>query len=72
MYSLSLYLLSSPDLSVEDELFITRVANQGIERTHQLMANDMDMTRYNPHNLFKAIVYLDQFIENEGLANKVK
>ncbi len=36
------------------------------------MANDMDMTRYNPHNLFKAIVYLDKFIENEGLANKVK
>lgn len=36
------------------------------------MENEMKLSRYNPHNQFKAIVYLEKSIENIGLAKKVK
>jgi hypothetical protein len=56
----------------EDKEFISSIVNLGLERISTLKDNELSDFKYNPHNMYKAIVYLKDFIKDKELSERVK
>jgi hypothetical protein len=53
-------------------MFVKTVVNKGLIKLSQLNEQEMASFNYNPHNQFKAIVFLDRYVDNKELAESVK